>query len=44
MYRPVASHAVAIHSTANWVWIVRLMVNGRMSPSGMPKKLWPSTE
>ena len=43
MYRPVASQAVAIHSTANWVWMVRLTVNGRICASGKPKKLWPST-
>ena len=29
-----ASQAVAIHSTANCVWMVRLTVNGRISAKG----------
>ena len=43
MYRPVASHAVAIQKMPTWVWMVRLTTYGSTSASGMPKNAWPST-
>ena len=36
MYRPVPSHAVAIHSTASWVCQVRVSEYGRMLASAKP--------
>ncbi len=43
MYRPVASHAVAIHSTPSCVCTVRLMTYGSTCASGIPKNASPST-
>ena len=43
MYRPVASHAVAIHSTASCVCQLRVSAYGSTSASAKPYAFWPST-